>query len=92
MGARTGWALALAGNLGSERMTDTPSLAVSRRSAGLAAALATLFAGVLILGTIAISIVRFHGQNYYADEVNTVHAGVILNAADTVQWLSLIHI
>ncbi len=69
-------------------MTDTPSLAVSRRSAGLAAALATLLAAALILGAVALSTVRYHGRDYRADEVNTVHAGVVLNAAETVQWIA----
>jgi len=69
-------------------VTDTPSLAVSRRSAGLAAALATLLAAVLILGAVALAAARFHERNYRADEVNTVHAGVVLNAAETAQWIA----
>ena len=75
-------------NLGSERVTDTPLLTAPRRSAGLAAALATLLSALLILSGVALSTARYHGRDYRADEVNTIHAGVVLNAAETAQWIA----
>jgi len=46
-----------------------------------------LIAALLILTSVTISTVRFHDRNYIPDEAVTVHAGTILNAAETVQWM-----
>ncbi len=48
-----------------------------------------LLAALLILFSVAVSTVRFHARNYHVDEVNTVHAGVLLNAAETAQWMAI---
>jgi len=45
-------------------------------------------AAFLILLAVASAAVRFHERDYRADEVNTVHAGVVLNASETAQWIA----
>ena len=45
-------------------------------------------AALLILLAVASAAVRFHERDYRADEVNTVHAGVVLNASETAQWIA----
>ncbi|MCL4237046.1 MAG: glycosyltransferase family 39 protein [Anaerolineae bacterium] len=47
-----------------------------------------LIAVLLILASVTISTVRFHDRNYFRDEINTVHAGVTLNAAETTRWMA----
>ncbi|MCL4237045.1 MAG: glycosyltransferase family 39 protein [Anaerolineae bacterium] len=49
--------------------------------------LVILLTALLIVGAVALSTVRYHGRDYRADEVNTVHAGVVLNASEVVSWM-----
>ena len=47
-----------------------------------------LTVALLTLLAVTIPTVRFHERNYHIDEINTVHAGVMLNVAETAQWMA----
>jgi len=47
-----------------------------------------LIVALLILFPVALAAERFRERDYRADEVNTVHAGVVLNASETAQWMA----
>ncbi len=59
-----------------------------RTGRGSAAAGVLLVAALLILFSVALAAARFRDRDYRADEVNTVHAGVVLNASETAQWIA----
>ncbi len=47
-----------------------------------------LLVAVLILISVTIPTFRFRDRNYHSDEVNTVHAGVMLDVVETAQWMA----
>ncbi len=43
---------------------------------------------LLLLFAVTVPTIHFHGRNYRADEINTAHAGMVLNASETAQWIA----
>jgi Na+/glutamate symporter len=47
-----------------------------------------LLAALLILLAVTIPTMRFCERDYRADELNAVHAGAVLDATETAQWMA----
>ena len=50
--------------------------------------LAELLVGLMILFAVTIPTFRFHERSYRVDELHTAHAGMVLNASETAQWIA----